>query len=602
MATLNSFSTPANIQDLQSEPTLQEQLNQLWDTNVNGFTQQAIIGDPWNSIGNSNQNYYYNALVTDIPDGTSDSPVTWLAFPNRISQYLGQNQSPPNPYNLSQEQLWELADTGYYTDNNGKTVSFPEIPVTLCPEPDWSSNNLHPYGPYGPRGWQDEYCEWSVVRNEQGKITRADFACENPEYWYSLWRISPETAAQVYQDTLNYGLASGSPQITVTVEDLQMVDSAGQPVIDPATGNPAYNPLNKWNRGTVSTRGAESSGGVMHLTSTPNTLQTEMGLAGAATVQRKSGNADPQVLICCSQYGQPFRHSDPHIGQGVNQAVSAVPGGLLVSLANPVGLYIQMPDFSVFQLPTDPNLPEGATAADCWQIVRGSETLTNPYNGEPFNGNFILHAVFQIPEKWIDAGVKFTVGDIQINFNGKMLPISWAAQIVETFHIGLFALPIPATAPAPQEDCVTNTSPEQTEAQPIQMMPVDLWNAYYHTPVDNPVRVAMSMASNTVIVPATVTQGQVIELALICLVTKGPNGEMPQVTVPEGDINFTSIALTDINYAAPGNSYPSHFQLLTLGVQVDHGAKLGLRNINLTNFGQSPGEPGPAFINVVASC
>jgi len=600
MSTLKSFSTPANIQDLSNAPAMQQQLNELWNTNVNAFTRQAIIGNPWNSIGNSNQNYYYNALQTDIPQGTSDVPVNWTAFPNRINQYLGQNQTPPNPYNLTQEQLWELADTGFYTDNSGNQVSFPEIPSALCPQPDWSGL-LRPYGPYGPRGWQDEYCEWSVTRDAQGKITRVDFACENPEYWYSLWHISPETAAQVYQDTLNSGLAQGIPQITVTVEDLQLTDGSGNPVIDPATGKPAYNPFNKWNNGPVSIRGDKASGGAMHLTSTPNTLQTEMGLAGAATVQRKSGNNDPQALICCSQYGQPFRHSDPHIGQSVNEVVSAVDTGLMVSLADPVGLYIQMPDFSVFQLPNDPNLPEGATVGDCWQIVRGSETLINPFSGEPFNGTFILHAVFQIPQSWIEAGVEFTVGDILVTFGGKQSPINWGAQIVETFQIGLFALPIPSAAPAPQLDCVTNTAPSDTQAQPIQMMAADLWNAYYGTPVYNPVDFPMNLASNTVIMPATVMQGQSVELALTCLVTSGPNGELPQVRVPEGDISFTSISLTDVTYAAPGNSYPSTFQLLMVGANIDAGAELGLRNINLINFGQTPGEPAPAFLNVVSS-
>ena len=107
--------------------------------------------------------------------------------------------------------------------------------------------------------------------------------CENPEYWYSLWRIDPSVAAQKYQDALNFGLPPNSPNmVTVKVEDVQLVDpSTGKPVIDPSTGNPAYNPLNKWNSGPLSIRGGTtSSGGAMHLTATPNTLQTELGLAG----------------------------------------------------------------------------------------------------------------------------------------------------------------------------------------------------------------------------------------------------------------------------------------------------------------------------------
>jgi hypothetical protein len=451
----------------------------------------------------------------------------------------------------------------------------------------------------------DEYCEWSVTRrSSDNKITRVDFACENPEYWYTLWRISPETAAQIYQDTLNAGLPADSPnRITVTVEDLQLLDSlTGQPVIDPSTGHPAYNPLNKWNSGPVSVRGTSvPSGGVMHLTSTPNTLQTETGLAAAATVQRSSGNSNPQQLICCSQYGQPYRHSDPHIGQSVNQVVSA--GPYLASLANPPGLYIQSPDFTAFELPNDPNLPADADVSECWHVVRGSAELTDSVTGDTFPGNFILHAVFQIPQRWIDAGVSFTVGDILIRFNGVSSPITWGAQITETFNIGLFARPIGSQQAPPALACVSSTPPAQTLAQPIQMMYEAIWNAYYKTPVQNPVGFAMNLASSTVIIPAIVVQGATgLTLVLTCsTATTGPNGELPAVSVEGGGITVQTLSMSTITYAAPGNSYPSQFQLLTLSVDVASGAPLGLANIYVTNYGQSQGPAGPAFFNVVSA-
>jgi len=603
MPTIPSFSTPAEIQDLSNQ-TEQQELNQLWNTNVNGFTQQAITGNPWNETNAANQNNYYNPLVTDVPQGTSAIPVTWVGFPNRMVQYLGAGQTPPNPYNLTQSQLWELADTGYYTNSSGQKQTFPDIPENLCPQPDWKGP-LHPFGPYGPRGWQDEYCEWSVTRNSAGKITRVDFVCENPEYWYSLWRIDPIVAAQKYQEALNFGLPPNSPNmVSVKVEDLQLVDpSTGKPVIDPSTGNPAYNPLNKWNIGPLSIRGGTtSSGGAMHLTATPNTLQTELGLAGGASVLRNQGNSDPQALICCSQYGQPFRHSDPHIGQSVNQVVSAIGKA---SLANPVGLYLQGTSLASqnYQLPSDPNLPPGATGDDCWQIVRGSQTLTDPFTGQAYEGNFLLHLVFQIPAAWIQAGVKFTVGDIMINPTGQFLPIQWGAQLVDTLSIGLFARPLPP-AITNKFDCVTfldSTTTPPALPQPVQMMYAVLWNAYYATQVKNPMSQGMNLASNTVIVPPIVKQGASgIDLILTCSsVSLGPGGQYPQVGVVEGDIFFTTTSMTNVTYAAPGNSYPSEFQLLTLKVNVKANALLGLRNILLANYGQAPGQAAPAFLNVV---
>jgi len=82
-------------------------------------------------------------------------------------------------------------------------------------------------------------------------------------------------------------------------------------------------------------------------------LQTELVSAAAvATILRDVGNEDAQRLGCCSQNTQPYRNSDFHIGQIVNQIVGSGEGHR-VTVADPVGLYIQEPDFSVYELPDD---------------------------------------------------------------------------------------------------------------------------------------------------------------------------------------------------------------------------------------------------------
>ena len=523
--------------------------------------------------------------------------MTWIAFPNRLYEYLGQDQAPPNPYGLRQTQLFQIADFGYY-ENNGQKASLPGIPTTICPQPDWSNPaTFHTYGPYGPRGWLDEYCEFSVTRDPvTSKITRVDIVCENPEYWYTFWRVSPEAVAQAYQDALNFGLPVDSPNLVkVDVTDLQLTDASGNPVIDPTTGRPAYNPLNKWNNGAASRRGANASGGAIHLTSTPNTLQTELGLAGGATVRRTVGNTNPQKLICCSQFGQAFRNSDPHIGQTVNQVVSQ---GYNVALADPTGLYIQMPDFSGYALPADPNLPPDAKPSDCWHVVRGAETVVDPVTGAPFSGNMMLHVAFQLPAAWIEAGVSFTVGDITIQSSGAPRPIQYAAQILQTFHIGLFERLLPASQPAPI-GCVINlpSNGQAEQAQPTQMFYQSVWKGYYNTAVENPAGVAMNLASNSVIIPPQVTQGaEDLAMVLTCnTAVTGSFGELPTVTVPEGDITFNVTGMTNVNYAAPGNSYPSEFQLLALTVSVAPGAMTGLRSLVVTNPPQ-PGLPPPPAV------
>lgn len=591
------FTTPACNNDFPDDPAAYEQLAQLWSQNVDGFEQQAITGDPWNMLNQSQQTAYYNPLATPIPAGSGAVDVAWIAFPNRLVQYLGQYQQPPSKYKLPQAQLYEIAD-------NGDLASYP-IPTNLCPQADWTSK-LQPYGPYGPRGWLDEYSEFSVVRDANGKIVRIDFTCENPEYYQTLWRVSPQRAAEVYQATLNQG-APADQQITVTVEDLQLVDPVTkQPVIDPQTGRPAYNPLNKWNSGTVAVRTGDPSqftGGAMHLTATPNTLQTELGLGAGATVQRSQGNTDPQALICCGKYGQNYRNSDPHIGQTINLAVGA---GTNISLADPPGLYIQMPSFAQYELPADPKLPAGATAADCWQIIRGFERLTDPITNAPFPGSFILHAAFQIPQSWIEAGVSFTVGDITIAGQ----PIQYASQVQATLEIALFGRPIPPVVPAPKQDCA-KAPKEVTQAQPLQIMYQNLWEAYYNTPVSTPVGQPMVLASNSSIIPPTMKAGQSAALALTYSAPTSSNA-LPEAQWPtvvftlngKADSSITTKVTgfdPSINYAVPGNTYPSPSQLLNLQVSVAAGSPSGVRGIVIVPAEQvfSPDiTPAPAFLVV----
>lgn len=591
------FTTPGCNNDFPDDPASYEKLATAWSQNVDGFTNQAITGNPWNALYSAAQTAYYNPLATPIPAGAGAVDVAWIAFPNRLVQYLGQDQQPPNPYNLPQSTLNQLADSG-------ELAKYP-IPSVRCPQADWKST-LEAYGPYGPRGWLDEYCEFSVVRNTAGKIVRIDFTCENPEYYQTLWRISPQKVADVYTAALNAG-APRSQWVTVSVADLQLTDpKTGAPVIDPQTGRPGYNPLNRWNSGTLASRTGSSTqftGGAMHLTATPNTLQTELGLGAGATVQRSQGNTDPQALICCGQYGQNYRNSDPHIGQTVNLAVGA---GTNISLADPPGLYIQMPSFAQYALPADPNLPPGAKVSDCWQIIRGFERLIDPITKTPFPGSFILHAAFQLPQAWIDAGVSFTVGDITIAGE----PIQYGSQVQATLEIALFGRPIPPVVAAPAQACVTSPA-TVTLAQPLQIMFQALWDAYYNTPVNTPAGVTMSLASNSSIIPPTLKGGQ--KNQALALTYAAPTGTQPLTrdqwptvvfTLPGGQAD-TSVTTTvvgfspSVNYAVPGNTYPSDSQLLNLQVSVAANAPAGVRGVVIVPAGQafSPSlVAAPAFL------
>lgn len=577
--TLAKFSTPAFITDLGAGTADQAALDAAWNINAEGWTQQAIRGNPFTTLFASDQSYYYNPLETDLT-GSIVEKVSWTSFPNRIIFYYPD---------FTDAERYQFADFGFVT-----TRPVPEIPSTsaVCaretggeiPHPP----NTNQFQPYGPRGWMDEYCEMAVTRDgdrTDGKITRVDFVCENPEYWYTLWSISPEAVAQIYRDTLD------RPQITV--EDLYLIGADGTPVTDPATGRPAYNPLNTWNAGP---HRLANSGGAMHLTSTPNTLQTEMGLAGAATVLRNQGNANGSELICCAQYGQISRNSDPHIGQISNQIVG-FGSGFRVSLADPIGLYIQIPTFTNYTLPDDPNLPAGASAADCWQILRGQANLPDM----PDNYNFVLHAKFEIPQAWRDAGVSFEVGDIMID----RAPIAFGSQILPTIQIALFPRAIAADMPQAPQPCVANLDLPFAKAQPQQIMYWDLWQGYNGTAVPNARGVAMTLASNTIIVAPRIAAGSTAKFALTGSAFAALGATLPKVAFyedgsdsPDPAISVTVETLSDVTYAVPGNSEPGPQQLLELSVNVATNATPGNRAISVANPGDALGQTAPFFLRV----
>lgn len=546
MANSFRFWTPAHILDFGAGTPLQDRLDALWNDNLNAFTKQGVAGNLWNMPNAGNITNYFNPL--DSTEAVNVVPIEWPPFPGRILAY--------NPTMPMSQQL-ELADTGYMTVG-GQEETFPNITVNGCTQ----EKTNEPYGPYGPRGWQDEYCEWSVERDPAtNKILRVDMSCENPEYWNSLWIVSPEKVLTLYRETL------GKHQIQLT--DLELKDGQGNVVTDPSTGRPGYNPLNIWNSGPVST---STGGGAMHLTSTPNTLQTEIGLASAATIQRSAYNySDPDGLICCAQYGQIFRNSDPNIGATVNYYVGQ---GLSVTLANPPGLYIQQPsDWSPYTFPGD------TTFSDWWTIARGTAKLSGD-DGAPLPNNFILHAVFAPP-----AGSPYTVSDVLINSE----PILWAGQIIQTLKMQIVAAAY--TAPVPAKVGCTTDAGGPNLSQPLQLFHAAIFGAMLPNMIQNPVLPGgLSLLSNSTLIPPSVEPGATVPMVLTAI-TVGPG--TPAVTFNDSGITASVTGSGPINYAVPGNTYPGLCTALALNVTVSESVAAGQYSISLDG-----GPPMPAMLTV----
>lgn len=515
MAKLAQFSPPARIQDFSNDPAQQECLNAAWSGNINRWVNAALLGDVWDRINYGPRPAFYNPLVTDTPDTAGNVPITWNAFPGRL-QALFPNQG-------ASWQQW--ADQGVPD----------KVTTDLC---SGKTIDPAPYSPTGPRGWQDEYCEWSVTRNGAGQITSVMFTCENPEYWMTLWQVDPGKVLQIYQQVINPA---------VQLSDLCLKDSHGQTVNDPLTGQPCYNPLNKWNSGT---RTLANSGGAMHLTSSPNTLGAEYDLAAAATMPREKDH-DPvtsaAALVCFARYGRIGRHSDPTIGQNVNQYANYTPTlpHPQATLADPPGLYMQTPQFS------DYVTPDNTPAQTFWTVVRGS--LKDPNTSEDIDR--ILHATFSVPPE-----LGYTVSDIKIGNQ----PIQYGSQIAATITMALLATAFPnsGVVQTPVGATLDNSNPSPSVSA-LQALAV--FTAYR----------AQELASNEqplsipVLALAVSPGQQVSNIALLLNTSDTPDGAV--FTVPEGGVSIR----IDGTQALPN----AELSLYQVTLCVDANAAIGDRSI-----------------------
>lgn len=417
------FSTPAKIKDFSENSAEQEQLNENWSLALIAYTRAARVSNPWTVDYQAPCDWYVDPTEVEIGQWTAE-PVFWTAFPNRLKIYFSKGEK--SPYQFDPMQVYALGDFGNIPQSEEFSTGLPFlIPSIRCPYINWNQpvKGYAHFDPNGPRGWLDEYCEWAVTRNEDGKITKISFTCENPEYWYSLWQVSPEKVLELYQQLV-------SPSVTLHDLYLPSKDDSGY-VIDPVTKREAYNPLNKWNSGTVATA---TKGGAVHLTSPPNTIGAEIMLAAQATLLRALSPADynMQNMVCTGAYGRPYRNSDPHIGFQVNQLVKKL--GVMVTLTDPVGLYLQAPDFSSY------HTPDNTDASQFYTVVRGTTAVENGMGYDQ-----ILHAEFSVPENY-----GYTVSDIQIGnevlgASQKPQPILYAGQIAETFHVCLAGTAVKAS-------------------------------------------------------------------------------------------------------------------------------------------------------------
>jgi hypothetical protein len=293
MALVTRFDTPASLRDL---PEGSPFYGDWHDYLAGSLNTTAATGTATGE--------FYDASEVDV-GVLADRSLVWMAFPRRV---LVANRD-------DRRAAFAVADDDVAT-----------------------------------RRSQDEYCEWQVTRNAEGKITSVVFVAETPEYWQRLWAADPARVVELYQTLVDPGVREA---------DLRV----GGPGSD-------YNKFNRFN----------TTDGIVHFIQQINTLDAALGLAqqsihtnGARDNYEVSGSADTSV--------------DPRVQLDIGALVRT---GLSLTLRDPIGLYIAGHDDSGW------TKPDGSPVDDYWRIVRGTPGR-------------ILRLEYRVPE---DEG--FVVGDIRI--------------------------------------------------------------------------------------------------------------------------------------------------------------------------------------------
>jgi hypothetical protein len=324
---MNHFDPPGMLTDLDAAQ------RRAWSDWIAQQIDDAQAGRPDEFDFDAPRPRFFNPLTSPPASDATEKDIVWTAFPRLVALD-----------SATDEERWRTADSS--------------------------------------RDMQDEYCEWSVTRQGDGRIKRVTFTCEGPEYWEFLAASKPDAVLALYRQHVDPSVAS---------EDLFGRDGS-------------YRSRNKWNNSTA--RGA------MHLIQANNTLSAEIELAaGASNVRTRNGAllTEAHDLIRCGGYGQAERHSDPTIGAEVNALARA---NADISLANPVGIYFAGLSTAGW------GTPDHSKPAAFWRIARG--TPQKP-----------VRAVYEVP-----AERNFTVGDITVNGH----PIRFGAQIADFITMKLTGL------------------------------------------------------------------------------------------------------------------------------------------------------------------
>ena len=330
---------------------------------------------------------YVDPVVSPPPDDAKTVGIApWGAFPRAVER-RGPWQFPHDPDDVTgnYRAVEHLGDEdhqpGEFRDVDGNRL---ELPV---------------------RDRQDEYCEWVVRRNSEGKITKAIFVAEGYDYYSTLFEHDEQQVVAMYQRYTGVTNLSAD-DLRATRGIYRHTDNGQRKVADPGE----FNPRNHFN----------IDPGIVHLSHRANSLGAEVNLAGVSGIARRTVKGttiqpvNAELLLCCSHGGNPNRNSDPLIGQ---QAYTQVLEKRRYTLANPVGLYIAAVEEQRLTLENGDVIPR-----EWWNEVRGQD-LWDPSKSR------VLRLELEVP-----AGEGIVLGDLFVDGN----PLKYGGQLAQVLSVHLF--------------------------------------------------------------------------------------------------------------------------------------------------------------------
>ncbi len=377
MSLLQRFDPPAFLSDFDSIPGQRE----AWHEFVSR-TFDAVIAAERPRVrgakrGVSGVVQFFNPSSYDPGGPLIEQAVTWNAFPKELLRRFGRARAL-----IEADRLWPLSAYHFGYD--------PDLPTHTGAGASHATDAWF----YRPTV---EYCEWHVTRDpDSNKIRRVALTSEPPEYWQAMFgeSLDPGDGRPIRfpgDRALVLDLYRKLVSPHVQLEDL-LVKQSFRGAQGETYQSGSYNPYNQWN----------TSFGAIHLNAPPNQLGAEIQLGGDGTILRRSAGGetivDPDVLIAYAGYGGANRNSDPTIGATVNALARL---GAMVTLVNPVGLYMDHIDLSGWQV------PHGVHPQDCVKIERGSARM-------------IERLLVEVPPQTGLALSDVTIGGEPIRFGGQV--------------------------------------------------------------------------------------------------------------------------------------------------------------------------------------